>query len=129
MMLTILFAKVLGLYMLIAGIAVVTRRRDLMMAVAAFVDDKSARLVIGLFTLLIGLFIVNLHNEWSTLPAGLVSLFGWIAVVKGSAYLFLREATLDRLVKKFYNRTWFMIDGVLAIVIGIYLAGFGYGWF
>lgn len=129
MLLTLLFAKVLGLYLLIAGIAVLTRRRDILMAVGVIVHDASARLIAGLFTLLIGLFFVNLHNDWSTLPSLLISLFGWAAVLKGIAYLFLREATLDSLVKKFYGRTWFLIDGTIAVVLGLYLAGFGFGWF
>jgi uncharacterized membrane protein HdeD (DUF308 family) len=129
MLLTILFAKVLGLYMLIAGIAVLLRRRDILLAVGAFVEDKSARLITGLLTLLIGLFVVNLHNDWSTLPASLVTLFGWIAIIKGVAYLMLKEATLDKLVKYFYNRKWFVVDGILAVLLGLYLAGFGFGWF
>lgn len=129
MALTLLLAKVIGLYMLIAGLAVIFRRRPVMMAVMAFVEDKSARLIVGLFSLLIGLFLVNLHNEWNTLPAAIVSLFAWVATLKGISYLILNEATIDGLVKYFYNRKWFMIDGVLAVLIGLYLAGFGYGWF
>lgn len=128
MLITLFLAKVLGLYLVITGVAVLIRRRDILMAVGAFVEDKSSRLIVGLFTLLIGLFLVNLHNDWSTLPTMLISLFGWVAVAKGASYLFLKEPALDRLVKKFYSRSWFMIDGALAVVIGLYLAGFGFGW-
>lgn len=128
-MLTILLAKVLGLYMFIAGVAVLTRRRQILMAIGALVEDKSARLVVGLFTLLIGLFLANLHNDWSTLPASLVTLFAWLAVLKGALYLFLKESTLDGMVKYFYNRKWFVVDGAIAVLLGLYLAGFGYGWF
>ncbi len=129
MLLTILLSKVFGLYMIIAGLAVLTRRRQILLAVGALVEDKSARLVVGLMTLLIGLFIVNLHNVWDTLPTMLVSLFAWLAVVKGAAYLFLKESTLDAWTKHFLNRKWFMIDGVLTVLVGLYLAGFGFGWF
>jgi len=129
MLLTILLAKVLGLYMLIAGVAVLLRKREFLMAIGAFIEDKSTRLVTALFTLLVGLFLVNLHNDWSTLPASLITLFGWIAIVKGGAYLLLKESTLEKLVKYFYNRKWFVVDGVLAVLLGLYLAGFGFGWF
>jgi hypothetical protein len=129
MLLTILLSKVFGLYMLIAGVAVLTRRRQILLAIGALVEDKSARLVVGLMTLLIGLFVVNLHNVWETLPTALVSLFGWLAVLKGIGYLFLKESTLDGLVKYFYNRKWFVVDGAIAVLVGLYLAGFGFGWF
>ncbi|MCI0597671.1 hypothetical protein L0Y34_01175, partial [Candidatus Parcubacteria bacterium] len=68
MELTILLAKVFGLYLLVAGVAILFRRRHVMLAVAAFVEDKSARLIAGLIALLAGLFLVNTHNDWSTLP-------------------------------------------------------------
>jgi uncharacterized membrane protein HdeD (DUF308 family) len=129
MLLTILLAKVLGLYMLIAGIAVLLRKREFLLAIGAFVEDKSTRLIAALFTLLVGLFLVNLHNDWSTLPSSLITLFGWIATIKGIAYLVLKETTLEKLVKYFYNRKWFLIDGIISVLLGLYLAGFGYGWF
>jgi len=129
MELTIFLSKVFGLYMLIAGIAVLFNRRHIMAGVIAIAKERFAQLVAGTIALFMGLLIVNLHNEWSTLPASLVSLVGWLGVLKGAIYLFLPEAKLTKLMHALTERSWYTIDGVIAIVVGLYLAGFGYGWF
>lgn len=79
--------------------------------------------------LFIGLVIVNLHNDWSTTPAALVSLIGWIGIAKGLVYFFLPEAKLVKLMKALTDRSWYVFDGLVAAALGLYLAGFGYGWF
>ncbi len=129
MILTILLAKIFGLYMLAIGVSILMNRRQMMLAVVALMKDRAVQLMGGVIALLLGLFLVNIHNDWSTLPAVLVSLVGWAALVKGLVYLFLPEAKLAKLVHALTERSWYMIDGVLAVIIGLYLAGFGFGWF
>lgn len=128
-MLTILLAKVLGLYMLIAGLALYTNRRHMMLAIVALSKERGSQLVGGVVALIIGLFIVNIHNDWSTLPASLISLIGWAGVLKGIAYLFLPEAKLSKWMHMLSERKWYMIDSVVAFLLGLYLVGFGFGWF
>ncbi len=129
MMLTILLAKIFGLYMLIAGLAILMNRKHMVLAVIAIAKERASQLIGGLVALLLGLFIVNIHNDWSMLPAILVSLVGWASVVKGLVYLFLPEAVLTKYMHTLSNRKWYMIDGLAAVVIGLYLTGFGFGWF
>ncbi len=129
MELTFLLAKVFGLYALITGVAIIMNRRHIMLAVAALVEERFAQLLTGIVSLLFGLFLINIHNDWSTFFTGLVSLFGWLAFLKGLFYLFAPEATLGRLIKKLNARKWYMIDGGIAVIAGLYLAGTAYGWF
>ncbi|HYD93099.1 MAG TPA: hypothetical protein VEB18_01425 [Candidatus Paceibacterota bacterium] len=129
MPLTIFLAQVFGLYMIIAGIAIIANQRNIMLAVAALVEERFSQLLVGVLSLLLGLFLVNSHNDWSTLPAGIVSLIGWLSLVKGIFYLFTPENSLTKIIRKLNQRKWYMIDGIIAILIGAYLAGFGYGWF
>lgn len=129
MLLTTLLAKIFGLYMLIAGLAILMNRKHMVLAVIAIAKERSSQLIGGLVALLLGLFIVNIHNDWSVLPASLVSLVGWASVIKGLAYLFLPEATLTKYMHLLAERKWYLIDGLAAVLIGLYLAGFGFGWF
>ncbi len=129
MTLTILLAQVFGTYAIIAGLAVLANRRHIMLGVAALVEERYAQLVAGMLTLLLGSFLVNIHNDWTTLPAALVSLFGWISLVKGILYLLLPEASLNKLIRKVNQRKWYVVDGIIVVLYGLYLAGFGYGWF
>lgn len=129
MILTILLAKIFGLYMLAIGVSILMNRRQMMLAIVALMKDRAVQLMGGVMALLLGLFLVNIHNDWSTLPSVLVSLIGWAIFFKGLAYLFLPEPKLAKLVHALTERSWYMIDGVLAVIIGLYLAGFGFGWF
>lgn len=129
MELTLFFSKVIGLYMLIAGLAIFVNRRHIMGAVIGLAHERAAQLIGGMFALVLGLVLVNLHNDWSTFPAALVSLVGWMGVLKGVAYLFLPEPKLAKLMKALTERSWYMVDGIIAVVAGLYLAGFGFGWF
>ena len=80
----------------------------------------------GVFAIFFGLIVVNLHNVWTTLPASLVSLTGWLALLKGILYLVLPEAQMEKMMKMFMDRKWYLIDGILVLLVGAYLAGYGY---
>ena len=51
-----------------------------------------------------------------------------MAVAEATAYLFLPDVLVARLLDTFNTATWYVIGGALAIGVGIYLAGFGFGW-
>lgn len=129
MELTILLAKVFGLYLIVAGVEVFLNRKHLMLGVVAMFKERFAQLLAGMMALLGGLLLVNIHTDWSTLPAGVVSAIGWLILVKGLLYLFVPEVHLAKFVKNFSERSWYTIDGTFALVIGLYLVNFGFGWF
>mgnify|MGYP001599795850 CR=1 FL=1 len=129
MELTVLLAKVFGLYMVIVGVAILMNRKHMMLAIIAIAKERFAQLISGIVSVLLGLLLVNIHNDWSSFPACIVSLIGWTILVKGCFYLFMPEARLTRLVHVLTERSWSMIDGVLAVIVGLYLAGFGFNWF
>lgn len=129
MELTVLLAKIFGVYMLLVGLAILMNRRHVMAGVIALAKERFAQIIAGMLALLLGLFLVNVHNDWSSLPASLVSLIGWMALAKGLLYLFLPEGALGKLVHSLTERSWYLVDGILVILVGLYLAGFGYGWF
>lgn len=127
MELTILLSKVFGLYMLIAGAGVLWRQRFFMPVLGAFAEDRLVRVVIGALELMAGLFLVNLHTVWGTWPEIIVTLFGWTMFLEGVYYLLASDNSVDKLVRAFNNKTWFRWSALAAIVLGAYLAGYGYG--
>jgi len=127
MLLTVFLAKVIGVYLLVGGAAVLADRRRIMLAIVALSKERFAQLIAGVLALITGLALVNLHNVWTTLPAALVSLVGWLALLKGVVYLLLPEASMEKLMKAFMDRTWYLLDGVLVLIVGAYLTGFGFG--
>lgn len=125
---TIFLAKVFGLYMTIMGVAILFRRKHVMLAIFALAKDRFAQLIAGTVALLVGLFLVNLHNAWYSYPAAIVSLIGWASVLKGVFYLFLPEAHLSKVLHVLSERSWYLIDGILVLLVGLYLANYGFNW-
>jgi uncharacterized membrane protein HdeD (DUF308 family) len=128
-MMTLLLSKVLGIFLVIVGLAAVLRSRHFAAVAQAFVQERLTRLVLAITELLAGLFLVVTHNDWSSLPAILVTLLGWMAVIEGAAYLLLPDKILKRLVEQFRSPAWYVGGGLVSIVIGAYLAAFGFGLF
>lgn len=129
MTLTMVLAQIIGAYLLIAGMAVLANRRHIMLAVVAIARERFAQLVAGILALLVGLVIVTIHNDWSSMSAAIITTIGWLGILKGIFYLFVPEAHIGKVVASLTDRKWYAIDGALAIALGLYLLNAVHGWF
>ena len=125
--LTLFLARVFGIYFLIAAAMIFANRAALMTGVESMFKERFAQLMAAMLSLLGGLILINLHQDYSSLPAGIISVIGWLIFLKGMLYAFLPEARLVKLSKKFTERAWYTMDGVLALVVGVYRTGFSFG--
>lgn len=129
MALTILLAKVFGIYLIVGGLAIWMRRRYFAPVLGNFVHDPLIRLIVGTLELVGGLFLVFTHNEWSTAPAAIVSLFGWMLAIEGALYMILSDKTVEKMIGALNRPIWYMIGGPLALLLGLYLCAYGFSWF
>lgn len=126
--LTIFLARVFGLYLLVVGIAVFTNPKHIMGAVFAMPKERFAQLTAGIVAFLIGSFLINLQNDWSSLPASLLTVICWLIALKGAAYLLVPEAHMMKWVKMLSDRSWYMVDALVAVIAGVYLLAVGFGF-
>jgi len=80
---TRLFARVLGPYFVIAMAVYVAQSPDLPALLDSLDANPMLPWVTGAFTLITGLVIVALHQEWGSAAAIIVSVTGWLTTVKG----------------------------------------------
>lgn len=125
---TVLLSKVLGVFLVIVGAAMILRRQYFPPIFAAIVEQRLLRAFIAMIELLAGLFLVVMHRGWSSLPAGIITLMGWMAIAESSAYLLLPDAVVARFIRSFSTPAWYFWGGVLALAIGLYLAAYGFGF-
>jgi hypothetical protein len=123
-----LLAKVLGIYLIIVGLAIMLRRQYFVPVFGAFVKERLTRAVLSLAQLLAGLFLVVAHNVWSPAPAAIITFIGWLAVVEASVYLLLPDDMLEGFVRTFNTPSRYIFGGLLAVIVGLWLAGVGFGW-
>ena len=128
MTLTLLLAKVIGIVLAVIGSAILVRRHYFLPIFAAYVEERLVRTTMSMIELLVGILLVVAHNVWSPLPAALITLLGWMAVLEALIYLFLPDRWVARFIATFNTSFFYVVGGLLAIVVGIYLTGFGFDW-
>lgn len=117
---SLVIAQVLGIFFAIVGVAMVVNGK----AVAGAIEESGAHKGIifmwGLFTLLIGAVIVVLNNAWTSGLPLLVTIIGWLALLKG-VFILLAPGAATSLYKKFGKGGMIVFVGVVAFVLGLIL--------
>jgi uncharacterized protein YjeT (DUF2065 family) len=126
MTLTLLLAKVFGLALIAIGIALIVYRDHYAQITRDFVQQRLLRTVISFTELVAGLFIVIGHNRWEPLPAAVITVLGWVFVLEGASYLLLPEKWTARFINAVNRPRFFIASGIIDIVLGIYLADYGF---
>lgn len=128
MALTLLLAKVFGIALIVIGVALICYRDLYARITHDFVQQRLFRIVISFLEMLAGLFIVIGHNAWSPLPAAIITVLGWVFVLEGGSYLLLPEKWSARFINAVNRPHFFTASGLCGIVLGLYLAGYGFGF-
>jgi hypothetical protein len=126
--LTVFLAKVIGIVLAMTGAAILIRRRYYLPVFGAYVEQRLLRTTMSMIELLAGVALVVGHNLWSSLPAAIITMLGWMAVLEAVVYLFLPDGWVSKVITTFNTSACYVFAGTLAIVVGIYLAGFGFAW-
>ena len=126
--LSIFLAKLFGLYFLIAGGIIMLRQKSFMPIVTEFFGSKALIMLMGAVELVAGLAIVIAHPTLSPDWRGIITLVGWTMVAEGIMYLASPYAKLHKWLRHFNTPTWFTSGGLVAVVLGAYLAGKGFGF-
>ena len=87
---TIFLSRLIGLYCILIALSMITRRQATVETVTALLQNPSMMLILGVITLAAGLALVLAHNIWSGgALVVVVTLVGWMALVKSLFFLFL----------------------------------------
>jgi len=110
--------KLIGLYLIIISLAMAAHKQATVETMNALVRNAPALFVAGLIA------IVLCHNVWSggVLPV-MVTLTGWIALIKGVLLLFLSPSEVYRLLLEgLHYEQFFALYTAIPMLLGIYLA-------
>ena len=125
---TTFLSKLLGLYCILAALAMVARGRATVDTVTALIHNQPLMLIVGVITLFAGLAMVLGHNVWSggALPV-IVTVIGLITLIKSLLFLFLSpEAAAGFFFGGLHYGQLFYLYMAITLVLGVYLT---YGGF
>lgn len=121
------FAKALGVFLILFGLAVAVRADILWALVPAFIQDGPLVFVTAVFGVAIGCAMVAAHHHFNSLAALLVTLFGWITLVRSAVLLFAPQFVSQVASIAMHIPGIPLIPAAIAVLIGVYLTFVG--WF
>lgn len=122
--LSLFLAKVLGLYMLIGGLALLVNKEHFEHVVRDFTKSRVLPMFSGMLELLLGLMLVVSHNIWVSDWPVIITVVGWLALLEGLFFFFL--PTQLQKMASWFKPGAYTFFGIVYVVLGLYLAYVGF---
>jgi len=79
----------------------------------------------GFMALVMGFLIVHVHNQWAGDWTVLITVLGWLALIKGITLMVL-PASMGRISASLLNETGMKLFPWVALLLGLLFAWFGF---
>lgn len=123
---TILLTKLIGLYILILGLAIVLRRKMVIEIVHEIFQNKSLAYIVGIMLVIVGLLVVLNHNIWQGTVETIITVIGWLVLAKGLVYLFIPMKSFKGMMKMLKNAGLYYLFALAYLAFGAWLAYVGF---
>ena len=124
---TRLMARTIGPVLLLTGAAVALRAAAVPQLIADLVRDQPLMLITGAFVLILGAVMIAAHNVWTSPAAIVVSLLGWITLVRGAVVLLLPDIVTTFAPYVIQYPQAIIAVGAVLVLLGLWLTFVG--WF
>ncbi|MGC9602369.1 MAG: hypothetical protein ABSE76_01320 [Minisyncoccia bacterium] len=122
---SIAIAQVLGLVLAIMGLSVIFDRKNVSVALDKIGQDRGFLWLWGFLILSMGAVIVVMNNSWTSGLALLITILGWLTLIKG-AFLLLFPGPAIALYRKCNKDGVLLFGGIVAFIVGVVLLYFGF---
>ena len=123
---SVFLAKLLGPMFLLAGVASFSRREAFRVILREFIASPALMYLAAFFGLLGGLALLLTHNVWTPDWRVLITLLGWITLVRALITMFWPQALVWAARGILARPNVFVVATALDILIGAVLSHFGY---
>jgi hypothetical protein len=122
--LSIYLAKLIGIYLIIVAADMLLRRREVRGAVKDFASSKGLLVFSGSISLLLGLAIVIAHPVYEQSTQGLITILGYLLILRGIWRMAFPTHIQKKLVSGFQRSYWIIF--LISLIVGIYLTYAGF---
>lgn len=127
MELSLYLAQLLGVVLVVIGLALLMRASFFQKMYQEILKNEALLALSGMFALVLGTVVVLSHNIWEPSWVVIITLFGWIGLVKGVSILLLPEGMSGMSSEWFKGKSFLKIAGLFYFLLGLVLVYFG--WF
>ena len=123
---TAFLCRLIGITFLILAIALAAYRPVMLDTVATAMHDRPLLVIWAIIVLVAGLALVLSHNVWRGLPAIIVTLIGWLIVIKAGLVLLLPPEALLALFGMMLFPQLYFVYAAITFVVGFFLTLWGF---
>ena len=123
-MLVNFLAELWGVSIVIISLALLTNEKHLK-RIFSKIESEESLFMWGFVSLIIGLAMVLSYNVWMQGWQLIITIFGWLALIKGVALLFFPEQ-MKKQAKKLENQQWLPVALVIFVFIGLVITYLGF---
>src|ERR1700722_10791518 len=117
---SLFLAKIIGWVLVIIGLATFVKREFMRDVIKDFISHSSIILISATMNIILALLIVLSHNVWEASWKVVITILGYLMLLRGLLHVFIPE-WVRKMAKKFLNNDLFVYSGVISFVVGIYL--------
>ncbi len=118
--LTLFLAKVLGGYMIFAGISGFTSKDRWENLILELRESAALSFITGVVVYVLGASILYAHHHWTDPMAIIVTLLGWGGLIEGALFLAIPKLFMD-VTLKFFQPSTYRPFAAFAVIGGIVL--------
>ncbi|MFC1576292.1 hypothetical protein ACFL3J_01330 [Candidatus Omnitrophota bacterium] len=123
---SIFFAKLLGPYFLIVAIGLMLNMKLYQKVMGDFVKNTALIYIGGVMALLFGLIVVLLHNVWAVSWALIITIVGWLGIIKGT-WLIVFPGTVGKFTGGYLKKKGHLLPHAIVVgILGVALTVMGY---
>jgi len=123
---SIFLAKILGPYCIIVAVGILLNLKSYQKILKDFCKNSALLYIGGILALLFGLLILLFHNVWAANWTVIITIFGWLALIKG-VWLIIFPNTVAKLTEVYQKNTVLLkVPLFIVAIIGIFLTIMGY---
>jgi uncharacterized membrane protein len=123
-MLSNYLAEIWGIFLVVVPLALLINQKYLKRLFAE-VENEATMFFLSIVSLVIGLAMILAHNVWAKNWQVIITILGWLALIKGIAVLFLPKL-VKKWVKKIENAPFLPYALMIMVLIGLVIAYLGF---
>ncbi|TRZ47736.1 hypothetical protein D4Q80_04865 [bacterium] len=123
---SIFLAKFLGPYCIIVAAGALFNLKTYQKVMEDFFKNSALIYLGGIIALLFGLLIVLFHNVWVASYAVIITILGWLGIIKGT-WLIILPNTVAKITESYQkNVVLLVVHLVIILALGVFLTVIGY---
>jgi hypothetical protein len=123
---SIFLARLLGPLLLVVGAGILINPKPFHTVAGEVVRSMTLVLLFGVFDFAAGLAIVLTHNVWAPNWRVLITLLGWLMLIRGTVRILAPELIMGYAKTLLRNKQVMPVAGIVTAVLGLVLCYFGF---